>query len=62
MNAYEENKAAEIDTCYTNIMSVLANDLVDFLWENWETIEEENLYEFEDIMKFYLSGGREVRA
>lgn len=55
MDAYEENKAAEIDMCVWNMKEVIETSMADFLWENWELIKEKNIQEFEDLMRCFLS-------
>ena len=47
----------EIDECINAMVKVLkADEFRDWLIDRWNYIEENDIYEFEDIMRLYLRG------
>ena len=50
-----EQIGEEIDECINCMVKVLKSDeFRDWLIDRWNYIVENNIYEFEDIMRFYL--------
>ena len=49
------NKYVEVKACMATIAAhFLGEEFEEFLTENWERMEEEGIYGFEEIMNFYL--------